>query len=377
MPQFRFLDDEDWKCPENETEITRDNYNDDRVYLNHNREAMKAFYNYAEPFSCECRAFGRLQEAGHEELAIKCFGYVLLDEAHEQTIMTQFSDLRIEFTGNCEYSGDEYLRSRFLSKDGRVPPIRGIVKELGLKDADETLQAPLARKILRDIKKLQQLGIMRVDIATRQVMDGKIIDFSMAVTTPHFLTNPELNPHLTPEMVSAVELEAFKSCLHDYVDFHIMISDWNLENKGKKRKVSVFPFPKEDSEDRGWVIEHGLRSKTASTRLYTFVDPRKYDWKACPASAEASEKEKTKRRRSGRILKRGIHENREAGSSKVRRRLSSKPSMWYYDCDGPLAQHMVSSPFYPPLRWEYKDGLMFPLIDDEHTYPAYGNSISN
>lgn len=37
------------------------------------RLAMGAFYKYMDPFNCECRAFGRSQEAGCEELAIKCF----------------------------------------------------------------------------------------------------------------------------------------------------------------------------------------------------------------------------------------------------------------------------------------------------------------
>ena len=38
------------------------------------RKVMTAFYNYSEPFSCKCRAFGRLQETSHENLAVDCFG---------------------------------------------------------------------------------------------------------------------------------------------------------------------------------------------------------------------------------------------------------------------------------------------------------------
>jgi Kinetochore Sim4 complex subunit FTA2 len=66
--QFRFVYDT-WEGPEYGKE------NDDL-------EMMSAFYNYSEPFSAECRAFGRFKESGHEELAIQCFGYVLLDEEH-------------------------------------------------------------------------------------------------------------------------------------------------------------------------------------------------------------------------------------------------------------------------------------------------------
>lgn len=80
---------------------------------------MSAFYNYSEPFSCECRAFGRLQEACQEELATRCFGYLLLDEEHERTMMNQFSHLKLDFNGNGDYPGLENMRSRFPGKDGR------------------------------------------------------------------------------------------------------------------------------------------------------------------------------------------------------------------------------------------------------------------
>lgn len=86
---------------------------------------MSAFYNYSEPFSYECRAFGRLQEAGNEELAVSCFGYLLLDEEHERALMNQFSHLNPEFNGNIEYPGAKDMRSRFLGDDGRPPPPQG------------------------------------------------------------------------------------------------------------------------------------------------------------------------------------------------------------------------------------------------------------
>lgn len=94
---------------------------------------MTPFYNYSEPFSCECRAFGRLQEAGHENLAVDCFGYVLLDEDHERALHTQFPDKF--FNGNPDNPHDDgadeetNMRTRFLGRDGRKPPLRGIVKE--------------------------------------------------------------------------------------------------------------------------------------------------------------------------------------------------------------------------------------------------------
>lgn len=49
-------------------------------------ETMRTLYPYSDPFNNECRAFGRLREAGCEDLAVKCFGYVLLDEESEQQL---------------------------------------------------------------------------------------------------------------------------------------------------------------------------------------------------------------------------------------------------------------------------------------------------
>ncbi|KAG5979181.1 hypothetical protein E4U55_005472 [Claviceps digitariae] len=206
---FRFIYANDWHGPANE--------------FQHDREVMSAFYNYSEPFSCECRAFARLQETGHRELALQCYGYLLLDEKHEQVMMNQFKNL--EFNGTIDNSGRDDIRSFFLGRDNRPPPIRGIVKEFGLSnEALGTLRTREARKILRDMIQLQQLGIINIDVATRQIMSGKLCDFSTAITLPHYMTSPELNPQLTPEWKLAIEYETFIFALHDYWQFDEMVS---------------------------------------------------------------------------------------------------------------------------------------------------------
>lgn len=135
---------------------------------------MTAFYNYQEPFSAECRAFGRLHETGHEELAVKCFGYVLLDEEHERAIMDQCELNYWSFNGDDEFAGrvDEIMnpRRRFLGENDRAPPLRCIVKAFGnaiADDEEENSQEATARRLLKDIIKLQKLGIMQIDVAIR------------------------------------------------------------------------------------------------------------------------------------------------------------------------------------------------------------------
>ncbi|KAI1780196.1 kinetochore Sim4 complex subunit FTA2-domain-containing protein [Hypoxylon cercidicola] len=301
------------------------------------RELLSAFYNYSEPFSCECRAFGRLQEAGHEELAVRCFGYMLLDEAHEQTMMTQFSDLKLDFNGDIYGPGGMDMRSRFLGKDGRAPPIRGIVKHFGQQneETEEYLRAPLFRKILQDIKKIQQLGIIRLDVGTRQIIDDKFVDFSQAMTVPNFLMSPELNPHLTHKMKQVLEFETFKFSSNDYLQFDEMMYEWNLDHAEKHGRIPVSAFPNYD----GSLIKYNIRSMTARERVYTFVDPRRYDWRTPPVSAGTS-------------------------GEGQRRQLSSKPPLWIYRCHPKVAKYLGGSMvFSARIRWDYKEGFIYPRLD--------------
>ncbi|OAA72532.1 hypothetical protein ISF_01605 [Cordyceps fumosorosea ARSEF 2679] len=152
-------------------------------------EMMRAFYEYDES-NCECRAFARLKEAGHEDLAIGCFGYVLLDEEHERKLHAQL---------------DESLPG--AGRTATADP--GIVKEYAPPGEEHEFRQTDAEKLLVDVKKLQQLGIIRIDVAARQLLGCRISDFSTAVTAPHFAATPERNPHLTPDMRKAIELEIF------------------------------------------------------------------------------------------------------------------------------------------------------------------------
>ncbi|KAI0857160.1 hypothetical protein F4860DRAFT_506253 [Xylaria cubensis] len=294
------------------------------------RELMSAFYDYSDPFSCECRAFGRLREAGREELAVRCFGYMLLDEKHERALAAQFPD--VLFNGNYWDPDGKDMRTRFLGRDGRAPPIRGIVKHFGHQPEHEAeeLWPALARKMLRDITALQELGIMHIDVAGRQMIDNKICDFSTAVTVPHFITTPELNPHVTPSMRSVMELDTFKLAIGDYLQFDEMLSDWNRQyaSQGSRglRRIDVCAFP----GGRGCKLNYQLRNK-AREHVFTFVDPRRYDWKT-------GDRRNMRRRQRTRI--------------------------WVYKCsDDELLEMLKRSGAREASRnWDYKDGIIFPRV---------------
>ncbi|KAI8717424.1 hypothetical protein NCS52_00818300 [Fusarium sp. LHS14.1] len=309
--KFKFVGDEDWESP-----VGKGNKD--------NLEALTAFSNYAEPFNCECRAFGRLKEADCEHLATKCFGYLLLEEDNERVMMDQFKDLALDFT---EHYPEFDLRSRFLGKDGRPPPIRGIIKELG--QPNENLCTGTLRGILGDVTQIQQLGIIRLDIAHRQIISGKLSDFSTTITFPHFMTNPELNPHITPEVMARMELQTFKMSLCDYCMFDDMVQEWNYYHRDPKDQLAFYSLPGGKS---GRGLEYELRSLPSRQRVYTLADPRQYNWK----------------RSDGRV-------------TKNRRRPRAKPTRWYYKDDPDEVAKMKRRQLYgAAYEWHYKDGHAFP-----------------
>lgn len=332
---------------------------------------MSAIYDYSEPFSAECRAFGRLQESGHEELAPRCYGYFLLNEENERAMMTKFNLTKWNFHGGgdtLDLSDDDEAeeRLRFIGKSGRPPPLRCIVKSLGqtpaARDANSFTDR-MARQLLRDIIKLHILGIMVIDVAIRQMIDGKIGDFSTAVTMPHFTTSPELNPNLTPEMIEALRKCTFVHCMNDYLDFDNTIRDWNIEFAEEKGPISTRAYP----SGRGWHYpRYDLRRNAARDRLYTLVDPRKYGWTASPVDGSNHLSPSSKGKQSRRISK-NVKRQADKGralKSKIQR-LTATPDVWNYDYgekDEKWASNARREAIAMDLdcEWSYKDGYIYP-----------------
>lgn len=335
---------------------------------------MSAVYNYMEPFSAECRAFGRLHESDHQELAVKCFGYVLLDEEHERAMMAQCNLNYWSFNGDIDFAGavdeDMDMRRRFLGKSGRPPPIRCIVKAFGpvIKfDEEQRFQERTARQLLRDIVKLQKLGIMQIDVAVRQLVDGRFSDFSTAVTMPHFMTSPELNPNLTPPMIEQLNQSTFASCVNDYLDFDSMVHEWNEDYGEDKGHMSIQAYP----GGRGILqsLRYNLRPRGKGTKkpLYTFVNPRDYGWSN--ALAEQGP-QVTRRRLSARISKSTKRQTLQGKASKSQpKKLTARPRLWHYDYQkedehwaGSVRASVITIGHY--IEWSYRDGHIIPTTED-------------
>jgi hypothetical protein len=312
-------------------------------------------YNYADPFSCECRSFGRLQEVGREDLAIGCFGYLLLDEEHEQIIKDKFSkDVWLEFDGNGDNAGAYEVRSRYLGKSGKPPPIRGILKQIG-SEVKELKNKDL-RRILRNITCLQQLGIIHIDIAERQLISGKICDFSRAITVPHFITNPELSPWLTPSAAAWLQYETFFISINDYWEFDNMVLFWNEEHPNQKAKLSAFAFHIRRSSP----IKYNLRSTPLRDGIFTFVNPMKYDWRASatlhvPDQIAASSTSRTRQHRTSSRARTSFR------GMKTKMRLDSSPQKWYLSCKNATALRLKRHRQYSyHLEWYFVHGKLVP-----------------
>ncbi|CAK7211959.1 hypothetical protein SCUCBS95973_001300 [Sporothrix curviconia] len=277
---------------------------------------------YGDPFYNECRAFGSLQESGHADMAIECFGYVLIDEEHERAMVSS-----------------------------KPPPLRAIVKALGTaNDGKQNLPRATAGRILEDI-----------------FIDWKLFDFSISVTTPHFLTHAALrSATLSPAAKSAVDTELFLASIADYCEFETMQCASNKPplQKQKLRRYLIHGGKK-----------YALRSKP---RHFTFVDLREHDWKSLtspehlPSSVEAAgARTKTA---AGRVVKSQVKPqsktsrtntqavSRAASTWQVPSQRLKNPRMWWHKDFDEQSSMFLRNCFWAAsaMEWRVRDWLFFP-----------------
>ena len=159
--QFKFYDDsedkEDLLDEERET-----------ISISHFRAHMDPFYN-------ECRAYGRLAEMGlNGKIAVHSYGHITLPAAMEDELDRKFN---IATWDRPDKDFDKSVSER--------QPLRAIVKELVRDNVPFT--AKDVTKMLRHLKRLRRLGIYPMDVRARNYRAGFLIDFSTAITKPHYL----------------------------------------------------------------------------------------------------------------------------------------------------------------------------------------------
>ena len=159
--QFKFYDDEGDRenlAPQDKKLVTID--------------TLRA---HMDPFYRECRAYGRLIDAEvNGEIAVRCHGYLTIPAAMEDELAKKFQ------ITTWDRSDDEYDKP--VSKR---EPLRAIVKDLI--DSDVEFVKNDVYKILRHLKHLHRLGIYPMDVTSRNYRAGSLVDFSAAMTEPHYL----------------------------------------------------------------------------------------------------------------------------------------------------------------------------------------------
>jgi hypothetical protein len=150
---------------------------DDRWFLTpyqQRKYSTALIRDHMDPFFDECRAYGRLIEKNvNGNVAVRCYGYLMLPADKEDELRERFG------VTSWDRPDEEY--SELVSKR---ESLRTIVKDLVAEDVP--LTARTAEKMLLDLEKMLELGIYNMDIKARNYKGGHLIDFSDAITTPHY-----------------------------------------------------------------------------------------------------------------------------------------------------------------------------------------------
>ncbi|KAF7545061.1 hypothetical protein G7046_g9649 [Stylonectria norvegica] len=215
-----------------------------------------------ESFFRECRAYGRLREAGREDIAVKCHGYLMLNQQQEDWLKEQGNDFHRE------------------EADTPATPLRALVKDFV--QSEVMFTRPMVRSMMRNLQEMHRLGIVNGDIKAMNYVDGHLVDFSSATTVPH----DELDG--TPRK----RREAMDSVLYDLSMFDAIVDEWNAVHHPRE-KIWLRFEPSEDFIRRLRKGSYEFRAKH---------NPLDYDWKSANSSSRLKEKKQDKRK--GKVVKR-------------------------------------------------------------------------
>jgi len=131
--------------------------------------------DHSDPFYNECRAYGRLvHKSLNGKVAVRCHGYMAIPAEREEELKRNFN------VDNWNRPADEYAKAPH-----RRQPFRAIIKDLIT--ADTSLTGKVVKKILKDLKRMRKVGVYPMDVQARNYRNGMLLDFSVALTEPHYL----------------------------------------------------------------------------------------------------------------------------------------------------------------------------------------------
>ncbi|KAI1190928.1 kinetochore Sim4 complex subunit FTA2-domain-containing protein, partial [Nemania serpens] len=146
---------------------------------------MKKAIFYTDPFYAECRAYGRIEDGRvdrhsrsprvRQHTAVKCHGYLLLDDKSKRWLLNQGHDLEADLL-------DSDVREA-LEGDTRV---RAVVKHLDKRPS--LLHAGNIGRAWESVRLLNEsLKIYNMDIKADNFIGFRLVDFGSSWTEPHEL----------------------------------------------------------------------------------------------------------------------------------------------------------------------------------------------
>ncbi|KAL8963810.1 MAG: hypothetical protein Q9183_004937 [Haloplaca sp. 2 TL-2023] len=163
---FRFFDDDD-------AAHDSDLYGSDQEAVP--CDTLSHLDHYYAPFYNECRAFGKLIDADQNgKIAVHCHGYMSLPACWEGRLNKQF--------GKLDWDRLDEDSARPVSKR---QDLMAIVKEMLHDNVPWTPK--VARKCLKDLRRLRSLGVYPMDIKADNYVGGLLVDLSQAYTKPHLI----------------------------------------------------------------------------------------------------------------------------------------------------------------------------------------------
>lgn len=161
----------------------------------------------------------------------------------------------------------------------------------------------------------------------------------------HFVTTPELNPNLSAQEIRILTFETFCLCLEDFYDVDRMVFNWNRKSRENPQAQVKFTCLRPERH------HHDLRQTKVRDELYTFVDPRTYNWRASSATDTAA----TASRPSNGSTSHGMF------SIVTSTGRWSTPKRLYADMDINLIRYLQKhGPQWGGLEWKYLNGHIHP-----------------
>ena len=156
---------------------------------------------HMDPFYNECRAYGRFAETHQDgKIAVGCYGHLSIPAEREDELEQKF---RVE---NWDRPDREYA-----IPVAKRQPLRAIVKELVREDVPLTQR--IVKKMLKDLKKMRDLGVYPLDVRARNYKAGRLLDMSIAMTEPHYLF--EIRPRWQVRSLKREDLLMFDKMISD------------------------------------------------------------------------------------------------------------------------------------------------------------------